>query len=79
MTTPDTTPTSATYAVTGMTCGHCVASVQEEISVLPGVSDVQIELVPEGQSLVTVTATGPQDLDAIIAAVDDAGYRLVSS
>ena len=36
--------TTETYTVTGMTCGHCVSSVTEEVSELPGVSDVQVDL-----------------------------------
>jgi copper chaperone CopZ len=44
----------STYTVTGMTCGHCVASVTEEISELDGVTDVAVDL-PTGA--VTVTSS----------------------
>ena len=36
------------YGITGMTCGHCVKSVTEEVSALDGVSDVKIDLVDGG-------------------------------
>ena len=45
-----------TYTVTGMTCGHCVSSVTEEVSELPGVTDVQVELET---GKVTVTSDQP--------------------
>ena len=34
--------TTSTYTVTGMTCGHCVASVREEIGEIPGVNNVDV-------------------------------------
>jgi copper chaperone CopZ len=33
-----------TYTVAGMTCAHCVASVTEEVSEIPGVGNVQVDL-----------------------------------
>jgi copper chaperone len=62
-----------TYTVTGMTCGHCVASVTEEVSELPGVNDVRVDLA-SGQ--VTVTADAPVGQDRVRAAVEEAGYQL---
>lgn len=47
--------TTTTYPVTGMTCGHCIASVREEVGALPGVTEVAVELVPGGTSRI-VTA-----------------------
>lgn len=35
---------TTTYTVAGMTCAHCVASVTEEVSEIPSVEDVQIDL-----------------------------------
>jgi copper chaperone len=61
------------YTVTGMTCGHCVASVTEEISEIDGVTDVAVDL-PTGA--VTVTSTGPVDTADVRAAVEEAGYQL---
>ena len=62
-----------TYTVTGMTCGHCAASVTEEVSGLAGVSDVAVD-VPSGA--VTVSSDQPLDLDAVRAAIEEAGYQL---
>lgn len=66
---------STTIAITvpGMTCGHCEAAVKGEIGKLAGVTSVDVNLdskavVVEGEQL---------DLDAIVAAVDEAGFEAV--
>jgi copper chaperone len=64
------------FDVSGMTCEHCVRAVTEEVSTLPGVTDVRITLVPGGNSTVHVTSTSPLDRAAVAAAVDEAGYEL---
>lgn len=68
--------TTTTYSVTGMTCGHCVNSVTEELTALPGVTDVSVELVSGGASAVRVTSDGELDRGAVASAVDEAGYTL---
>lgn len=65
---------TATYTVEGMTCGHCVASVTEEISEIPGVTGVEVDLA---SGRVEITAQNPVSDDAVRAAVDEAGYQLV--
>ena len=65
--------TTQTYTVTGMTCGHCVASVTEEVQEIPGVENVDVVL--ETGSL-TLTSAEPVDDSAVKAAVEDAGYQL---
>jgi copper chaperone len=70
----DTHTTS--IAVTGMTCGHCVASVTEELSELSGVAAVDVDLHPGEASGVTITSTSPLDPAAVEAAVAEAGYAL---
>ena len=65
--------TTETYTVTGMTCGHCAASVTEEISEIDGVENVDV-VVETGA--VTVTSTAPLDHAAVQAAVEEAGYAL---
>lgn len=67
---------TTTFRVDGMTCGHCVSSVTEELTALPGVEDVQVELVTGGASPVTVTSQAPLDDAAISAAVAEAGYAV---
>jgi len=70
--------TTATYSVTGMTCGHCVAAVTEEVSRLDGVSSVDVDLNAGGDSRVTVTSAAPLPIEAVREAVDEAGYTLAS-
>ena len=65
--------TTSTYSVTGMTCGHCVASVTEEVTEIPGVLAVEVEL-ESGQ--VSVTSQSPLDVAAVRSAVEEAGYQL---
>jgi copper chaperone CopZ len=68
-----TTSYTSSYTVTGMTCGHCVASVTEEVQEISGVTDVQVDLA--GGAL-SVTSSQPIDDEAVRAAVDEAGYQL---
>ncbi|MDG9706782.1 MULTISPECIES: heavy-metal-associated domain-containing protein [Streptomyces] len=64
---------ATTYAVSGMSCGHCKATLTKVIGELDGVSGVEVDL-DAGQ--VTVTSAGEPD-DALIAeTVDEAGYEL---
>ena len=65
--------TTTTYTVSGMTCGHCVSSVTEEVSEVAGVTDVQVDL--ESGSMVV---TGDADAAAVKAAVEEAGYSVTS-
>jgi len=65
--------TTQSYTVTGMTCGHCVASVTEEVQEIAGVSDVRVDLA---SGAVTVTSSNPLDDAAVRAAVEEAGYQL---
>lgn len=71
--TPRTFIGSTTFTVNGMTCSHCERAVTAEISAVPGVDSVRIDL-PTGT--VTVTASQPVDRADIAAAVDEAGYVL---
>lgn len=65
---------TTTYAVTGMTCGHCEASVRSEVSQLPGIQQVDVNAA---SGRLAVTAESPLDDAAVIAAVDEAGYQAV--
>lgn len=65
---------TATYRVSGMTCGHCVNAVTEELTKLATVTSVDVAL--EG-GRVTVTSTAALDEDDVRAAVEEAGYELV--
>ena len=61
-----------TYAVTGMSCGHCESAVREEVSEISGVDVVSVSA--EDGTLV-ISADAPVDDAAVIAAVDEAGYQ----
>jgi copper chaperone CopZ len=61
------------YTVAGMTCSHCVLSVREEVSELPGVGTLDVELA---SGRLIVTGVGIED-DAVRAAVADAGYEVL--
>jgi copper ion binding protein len=71
----ETTMATSTYTVSGMTCGHCVNAVTEEVSRLEGVTEVQVDLAT---GAVTVTSAAPLDDAAVAAAVDEAGYEVVA-
>jgi copper chaperone len=64
---------STSYTVVGMTCGHCVSAVTEEVSQVPGVTAVDVELASGG---LTVTSDSPVDDAAVRAAVEEAGYQV---
>lgn len=64
----------ATYQVTGMSCGHCEASVRGEVSKIAGVDDVKVSAA---SGVLTVVASAEVADDAVIAAVDEAGYTAV--
>lgn len=66
--------TTSTWTVTGMTCGHCVASVTEEISEIPGVESVDVVL---DSGIVTVTSASDLERAQVEEAVTEAGYTLV--
>jgi copper ion binding protein len=63
----------ATYTVKGMTCGHCVSSVKEEVGGVAGVTSVEVDLA---SGLVTVSSGAPVEEAKIAAAVEEAGYEL---
>jgi copper chaperone CopZ len=62
------------YAVTGMTCGHCEGSVRSEVAKIDGVTGIEVSAA--SGSLV-VTSDEVLDDAAVLAAVDEAGYRAV--
>jgi copper chaperone len=64
----------ATYTVEGMTCGHCVSSVTEEVEGIDGVRTVGVDL---STGRVVVSSDAPLDTESVRAAVTEAGYRLV--
>lgn len=61
------------YTVSGMTCGHCVASVQQEVGRIDGVTGVEVEL---DSGTVTVESDSTLDPAAVTAAIAEAGYEV---
>ena len=61
-----------TYTVEGMSCGHCVRAVEEEVARVPGVTAVDVDLA---SGRLAVRGEGFDD-DAVRDAVDEAGYVL---
>jgi copper chaperone len=65
---------SITYSVPDVSCDHCRAAITSEVSTVAGVDSVEVDLNAK-----TVTVTGePLDDQAIIAAIDEAGYEVAA-
>lgn len=66
---------TTTITVQGMTCGHCVAAVSDELGQVPGVTGVDVDLAT---GAVAIVSEGELDPAAVAAAVDEAGYEVVT-
>jgi len=64
-----------TYKVQGMTCQHCINAVTDELLAIPAVSAVVVDLENES---VSVTSEIQIPLELVTAAIDEAGYELIS-
>lgn len=64
---------NTTITVSGMTCGHCVNSVTEELSKLAGVTEVSVDL---DSGKVEITSDADLDQAQIASAVEEAGYEV---
>ncbi len=64
---------TTTYAVDGMTCGHCASAVTSEMQALPGVMAVSVDLAAGATSTVTVVSTAPLTRQQVEQALDEAG------
>jgi copper chaperone CopZ len=72
--------TISSYAVDGLTCGHCVSAVTDELTGLAGVNEVRVDLTAGGISTVTITSSAPLEEDTVSAALEEAGsYRLAAA
>lgn len=67
--------TTNTFTVVGMTCGHCVRSVKEELGKIDGVNSVDVAFK---SGLVTVESDTEISTDTFVAAIDEAGYEVAS-
>lgn len=63
-----------TFSVPGVSCAHCRSAIEGEVSTVPGVGSVEVDLDAK-----TVTVVGePLDRQAIVAAIDEAGYEVAA-
>ncbi len=70
---------STVVSVSGMTCGHCVSSVSEELEALAGVEAIDVDLNAGGISTVTITSSEQLSAAEIGEAVAEAGYLVVAN
>jgi copper chaperone len=75
----NTSTIKTNVSVAGMTCGHCVSSVSEELEALTGVENVDVDLNSGGISTVTITSTQELSPAEIGEAVAEAGYLVVAN
>lgn len=67
---------SKTLNVKGMSCGHCVSSVEGALKELNGVKDVQVSL-EDGKVTLDFDENLVNDAQ-ITAAIEEAGYDVVA-
>jgi copper chaperone CopZ len=72
-------PQTQTYQVRGMTCGHCAGAVTSELEALDMVTGVTVDVVPQGDSTVTVISSTEVSQDVVRDAVARAGYELMGT
>ncbi|MGE5762712.1 MAG: heavy-metal-associated domain-containing protein [Mycobacterium leprae] len=66
--------TERRYTVEGMSCQHCIDAIASEVTKVPGVTGVGVDLA---ERTVTVTGDGIDDA-GVRAAIDEAGYEVVA-
>lgn len=67
-----------TVEVAGMSCGHCVAAVTEELKKISGVTDVAVELGDDRASKVSIQSDAALAQQDIAQAIDEAGYQMAT-
>lgn len=67
---------SSTYTVSGMTCNHCANSVTAEVTKIPGVTDVAVDITA---GRLTVTSAEPVSVGDVTEAVEEAGYEVAGA
>lgn len=66
---------TTTITVEGMSCAGCANSVRAELTHIPGVVDVEVDIT---NGTVTIASDAPVDSAAIRAAVEEAGYTMAA-
>ena len=62
---------------TGLTCEHCAASVTDEVHAIENVNEVNVEVIKDGQSTITIEHEAELDQAKVEAAIAEAGYQVV--
>ena len=62
-----------TYDVPGISCEHCQKAIEKEVAGVPGVTDVTVDVDAR-----RATVAGTSDIDAVTAAIEQAGYEVAS-
>lgn len=65
--------TKTTFSVDGMTCGHCLQTVDRALRALP---DVSVERIAVGSATVSFDESRTTT-DRIASAIEGAGYRVL--
>ena len=65
--------TTRTYDVPGISCGHCKAAIEGEVTKLADVRGLTVDLDAK-----TVQVEGEASEDAVRAAIDEAGYDVTA-
>lgn len=63
-----------TYDVPAISCGHCKEAIEGSVAQLEGVDTVAVDI--EAKS---VTVAGDAPDEAVVAAIDDAGYEVAGT
>ncbi|MFN3575542.1 MAG: heavy-metal-associated domain-containing protein [Tabrizicola sp.] len=58
-----------TFSVPDMSCGHCKAAIETALAAVPEAGEVKVDLVAR-----KVDVTGPAPADALLKALEAAGY-----
>ena len=67
--------TTSEYRVSGMSCRHCEAAIEDEVDRIPGVHGVDVSA---RTGRLVVTSSAHIDAKAVLDAVDEAGYAAVA-
>ncbi|TFD94560.1 MULTISPECIES: copper chaperone CopZ [Jeotgalibacillus] len=66
--------TNQTLQVKGMSCGHCVKSIEGNVGELQGVESVKVNL--SSGKVDVVFQSSEVKLEQIIATIEDSGYEV---
>ena len=74
---PPAAASGTEFALEGLTCGHCVQTVEKAVAGVSGVESATVTLVAGGTSRLTITGSAEQE--DLAEAVRASGYALASA